>query len=104
MPGVLACAVALEVLGEQPAHMRGLNLMPILALPVFGAGSPNSRASCNTGTRTVCSGKGASCWRMLVWVAVLLERMKGNPVGCCVPPRFAGARRMEDLLCRVSFA
>lgn len=32
---ILVCAFAQEVLGEQLAHVRGMNLMLIIALPIF---------------------------------------------------------------------
>lgn len=101
---VLLCATALGVLGEHLTHGRGISLMLIITLPIFEEGSPNSRASCNTCTRTLWPGKDALCWRMLVWVVALLGRVNGNPMGHWVAPGLAGGRGMEDLLCRGSFA
>lgn len=92
---ILVCAIALEVLGEHLAHVRGMTLMLIIALPIFEGVNPNSRASCNTYTGTVWPGKDALCWGMLVWVVALLWRVNGKPVGCWVVPWLAGDRGMR---------
>lgn len=76
---VLLCATALGVLGEHLTHGRGMSLMLIIMLPIFEEGSPNSRASCNTCTRTLWPRKDALYWKMLVWGVALLGRVNGNP-------------------------
>lgn len=57
---ILVCAIALEVSGKQLAHVRGMNLMLIVALPIFEGGSPVTPAPGQSGQgRMICVG---GCW------------------------------------------